>query len=85
MRITRGGSRHWPDWNGRFTFAEKCNPPQVAQCEWSEWQLKEEGVKGVNGVCREVVEKAEVHYNRDMPSADRNKNPYQVSARYGFL
>lgn len=34
-----------------------------------------------------VVEKAEAYYNRDMPSADRNakKNPYQVSARYGFL
>lgn len=28
--------------------------------------------KGVNGVCREVVKKAEVYYNRNMPSADRN-------------
>jgi len=45
LRITRGGSRHWQDWNSRFTFAEKCNPPQVAQCEWSEWQLKEGGGK----------------------------------------
>ena len=37
-------------------------------------------------LCREVVKKAEVYYNRDMPSADRNaKNPYQVSARYGFF
>ena len=24
---------------------KKCNSPQVAQCEWSEWQLKEGGGK----------------------------------------
>nr|WP_304651151.1 hypothetical protein [Bacteroides acidifaciens] len=79
------GSRHWQDWNSRFTFAEKCNPPQVAQCEWSEWQLKQGDVKGVNGVYREVVEKVRLLYNRNMPSADRNKNPYRAETRYGFL
>jgi len=78
-------SRHWQDWNSWFTFAEKCNPPQVAQCEWSEWKLKEGDVKGVNGVYREVVEKARLLYNRNMPSADRNKNPYRAETRYGFL
>jgi len=35
----------------------KMQSPQVAQCEWSEWQLKEGGVKGVNGICREVRRK----------------------------
>jgi len=41
-KIFAGHSRRQPalaDRTGRFTFAEKCNPPQVAQDEWLERKL----------------------------------------------